>query len=236
MKKKNLLPFNIQFFAEGDAGGESSEKPGADGGEGSGSGTGEGSNGGEGSGSGSAEKTFTQDQVTQMMAREKRQGRSAALKDLGFKSEKEAKDAIKLLNVLLDSQKTPEDKASEKAKGALDEKEAAERRATAAENKLSCLMAGVNNDSIDDALAIALLKVTEEKNLDKVLSEMKKEKKYASFFGGGSEGGEGTGSTPGHSKGGSGSNSPSAGDYGKRLAESYTPAKAQKKSSFFMED
>lgn len=231
MKKKLLVPLNIQFFAEGD-GADTSDEPSAGGGESSGSETGGDTNGGTAEGE---EKTFTQAQVTAMMAREKKQGKNSVIKELGFKSEKEAKDAIRLLNVLLDSQKTPEEKAKDQAGKANDEKEEAERRATAAENKLACLMAGVNNDSVDDVLAIALLKVTEEKSLENVLEDMKKEKKYSSFFGEGSGSTSGTGSTPGHSRGNGGSGD-SVGDYGKRLAQSSIAANAtNKKSSFFTE-
>ena len=48
-------------------------------------------------------------------------------------------------------------------------------RAAAAEAKLACVTAGVQKDSIDDVLAIAAAKVTDDKNLDAVLEEMKKE-------------------------------------------------------------
>lgn len=235
MRKKNLLPFNIQFFADGE--GDPSGEPGAGGENDPGNGNSNDNKNSSGeSGDGSeTQKTFTQEQVTAMMAREKRQGRNAVIKDLGFKSENEAKNAFKLLSALLDSQKTPEDKAKDGENAAKDKENEALRRAEAAENKLACLMAGVNNDSIEDALAIALLKVTEEKPIDKVLAEMKKEKRYSSFFGEDSPSGSGTGSKPGHSKdGGSGG---SAGDYGKSLAEaSITSGPAKKKSSYFMED
>lgn len=239
MKRKSLVPFNLQFFAEGEGEGEPSVTPGGEGeksgSEGEGS-TAEGGAGTKDTKEGTAEKTFTQSQVTAMMTREKNQGKKAAIKDLGFKSESEAKQAIKLLNALLDSQKSPEDKAKEGTTKANDEKDEAIRRAEAAENKLACVMAGVSNDSVDDVLAIALLKVTDDKPIDKVLAEMKKEKRYSSFFGSAS-GDSGTGENPGHSKGSNtGGN---AGNYGKRLAQSFSTADSsggKKKSAFFMED
>lgn len=233
MRKKNLFPFNLQFFAEG-GGEETSGEPGSEVAENSGSGGDNSQNGGDDLGDGK-QKTFTQEQVSAMMAREKRQGKNAIIKDLGFKSEGEAKQAIKLLNALLESQKTPEDKVKDAENKAEDKTMEALRRAEAAENKLACVMAGVNNDSVEDVLAIALLKVTDDKPIEKVLAEMKKEKRYSSFFGDGSASGSGTGTSPGHSRG-SGNGGGADGDYGKMLAQSsIAAASAGKKSSFFME-
>lgn len=229
MKRVKGLRYNLQFFGESDGGeGASGNESGTE------------DNGGEaGSGSGGdsgnkQERTFTQEEVNKMMAREKKQGKSSVLKSLGFKSEEEAQNAVKMLNTLLDLQKTPEDKANDKATKAEDEKKDAERRATAAENKLSCLMAGVDKDSVEDALAIALLKVSDDKSLDKVLEEMKKEKKYSSFFGGGGDGSDsGTGTRPGHSNTGGRSNEP--GQFGRDLVKQQKNP-AVKKSSYFKED
>lgn len=232
MKRKNLIPFNIQFFAEGGENTDPSETPGEEGGEDSGSKDAGSDTNNKNSGKESPERTFTQTEVTAMMAREKNQGKKSAIKDLGFKSESEAKQAIKLLNALLDSQKSPEDKAKEGTNKANDEKNDAIRRAEAAENKLACVMAGVSNDSVDDVLAIALLKVTDDKPIDKVLAEMKKEKRYSSFFGSAS-GDSGTGTNPGHSKNGNNNET----DFGKSLAEYVNSSSgSKKKSAFFEED
>lgn len=238
MKRKSLVPFNLQFFAEGS--GNESEGEGEnntpDTGDGGKSNTGEANDSDGKQKDKPAGKTFTQDEVNTMMSREKKQGRSAAIKELGFKSESEAKQAIKLLNALLDSQKSSEDKEKEGKNKANEEKDEAIRRAEAAENKLACVMAGVSNDAVEDVLAIALLKVTDDKPIDKVLAEMKKEKRYSSFFGSAS-GDSGTGENPGHSKGGNTGGNVS--DYGKRLAQSFSAADSsggKKKSAFFMED
>lgn len=237
MKRKHLIPYNIQFFAEsGDAGADGGDGADTDVKDGSNdaSGTGNDSSGGSGSGGdGKGEKTFTQAEVNKMMTREKREGKKSILSSLGFKTEEDAKKAVSLLNALMDSQKTDADKANDKAKGAEAEKDDAVKRAEAAENKLACVMAGVNKDSVEDVLAIALLKVTEDKNLDKVLEEMKKEKRYGSFFGiGDDSNGSGTGTSPGHS--GSGKGKDSKGDYGKMIADSISVD--SKKSHFFGED
>lgn len=223
MKKKSVeqvLPLNLQFFAEGD---DDIDDPGT--GE-------EGDGDNDDQGGKSSDKTFTQAEVTAMMTREKKEGRKALLKQLGFKTEAEAKNAIVLYNALVESQKTDEDKVKEKEQTLESEKSDAEKRAELAENKLSCVMAGVKNDSVDDVLAIALLKVTEEKNLDTVLSEMKKESRYVGFFKeeGEGDGDNGTGSNPGHTKD-KGDDGDKKGSYGASLAKSQKPS--TKKKTYF---
>lgn len=223
MKKKSVeqvLPLNLQFFAEGD---DDIDDPGT--GE-------EGDGDNDDQGGKSSDKTFTQAEVTAMMTREKKEGRKALLKQLGFKTEAEAKNAIALYNALVESQKTDEDKVKEKEQTLESEKSDAEKRAELAENKLSCVMAGVKNDSVDDVLAIALLKVTEEKNLDTVLSEMKKESRYVGFFKEDGEGSndDGTGSEPGHSSGKKDSEG-KKGSYGASLAKSQQSS--NKKKTYF---
>lgn len=223
---KTLLPLNLQFFAEDDNPGndDSNAKDGSDD---SGSDNGEKedhANHGE-------EKKFTQEEVTRMMTREKNEGRKAAIKALGFSNEEEAKKAASLLKALLDSQKTDEEKANEEKNNAINQKSDAEKRASEAEAKLTCFLAGVNKDSIDDVLSIALPKVTDDKDLSKVLDEMKKNNRYSSFFEEGSDGKDskgGTGNPPGHS----GKKGEEKGGYGKRLATQTKPVE-KKKSNYF---
>ena len=208
MKKENLLPLNLQFFAEeGDNSGSSDNN------------ANDNQNNGNDGGSqndqtdNSGEKTFTQSQVSAMMTKEKNEGRKAMLKSLGFESEKDAKDAFALLNALKDSQKSAEEKAEDfKNKAAKDLSEA-NARANAAESKLTCLENGVNKESLADVLAIASSKISDDKDLNTVIKEMAKDKKYSSFFTNANP--SGTGSNPGHS----GSSSEELGDYGKKLAE-----------------
>lgn len=176
-------------------------------------------------------KTFTQEQVTAMMAKEKKEGRKAMLKKLGFANEAEASKAMKAYRAIMNSQKTEEELEAEKNKGLEGEKSEAEKRAQAAEDKLSCVMAGVRKDSIDDALAVAKLKVTDEKTLDKVLADMKKESRYAGFFkedDGADDDEEGTGSEPGHTKK---KGKPKKGSYGANLAKGLN--KGEQKKTYF---
>lgn len=228
MKNRELkgLPFNLQFFAEenGDEGQNGDGQ--ANGDEGS-----KGNENGSGEQNKNAEKTFTQQQVNDMMAKEKKQGKQAMLNALGFKSEQEAKDSINLLKALQESQKSEEQKQEEAKKAALEDKEKAEQRAILAESKLTCIENGVNKESVEDVLTIAMSKVSDDKTLESVIADMKKEKRYTSFFVDENEGGSnGTGTTPSHSS----SKKQNEDDYGKKLAERYNAKQSgDTKSKFF---
>lgn len=226
MKKQlheGIPNLNLQFFAEGE-GSEGSN------GEGDNNSSQESNNGaGDQSqqGGNSGEKTFTQDDVNAIGAREKNQGKNSILKLFGCTDEKTAKAEAEEFKKWKETQKTDEQKRAEAEQQLKNSAAESEKRATAAENKLTLLTAGVTKESLDDALAIALLKVTEEKPLDKVLEEMKKEPRYAGFFGEGSSNG-GTGSSADHTKGGQNNN----GNIGERLAKNRL-ASASPKSNFF---
>lgn len=223
--KKVFRGFNLQFFGDDGANGNGGSQQndgaaGQDGGQESNGNDGgnSGAQNGNGNGDGSEEKKFTQSEVSKMMTREKQQGKQSVLNALGFKTEKDAKDALNLLKALQDSQKSEEEKVEEAKNTAIQEKAEAEKRAEMAEAKLACIVNGADKDSIDDVLTIALTRVTDDKDLEAVIGEMKKQAKYSSFFASKPDGNDGTGNTPGNSN--EGGNSGSA-DYGKQVAEKY---------------
>lgn len=230
MKDEHKLPYNIQFFADGE--GTSDQATGTDGGEQSNTDTGD-----QGQENKDTGKTFTQAELSAVAVTEKKQGKNVILKLFGCEDEKTAKEQAVAFKKWQEDQKTAEQKQHDSEK----DKVAAEARAVAAENKLTCISAGVNLDSLEDALAIAAPKVTGEKDLKAVLDEMREQKKYEGFFAasGSSEGDddedddedddgeEGTGSAPGHNKKSDATQS----SLGKRLAESQRGA--IKKSTYF---
>lgn len=216
MKKelKEMLPLNLQFFAEGgdddgsgSAGGDDDNNAGAD---------------DNGSDNNNSTKTFTQEEVNSISANEKRQGKASVLKALGVKSEAEAKKIIDAYNAMMNISNQSGNNSGED-----DKQSEAEERALKAEQKLSAVMAGVDASSIDDVIAIATLKVTDDKDLDTVLKEMKEDKRYSSFFGT-SGNGAGTGSGVEH---GNSSKGAKVGDFGRKLAEAR--ASSTSKSSYF---
>lgn len=227
MEKKNLenlFPLNLQYFAEDDDNGGTGEN-----GNGGNSNEDQNSNGNSGD-----EKTFTQSQVNNMMAKEKNEGRRAMLKALGFSSEEEAKKAIEIYNSFSKLGKSDGEINKDDVDKANKAKDESISRAETAEFKLACYESGVNKDYIDDVLTIAKTKLTDGKDFDAVLKEMKKDKKYSMFFSTNNDSGaNGTGSQPGHS-GSGGSKKEEAGSYGKSLAERTNGSKGQeKKSNYF---
>lgn len=133
---------------------------------------------GNSSNNNSGEKTFTQSQVNSMMSREKKQGRDAAYRELGINPKD--KNMIGLIKSFMDSQKTEEQKAEE-LKSENDAKVAeAERRAIIAEAKAEAMLLGVNKEYIDDVIALAMTKLTDDTDIKSVLEDLKK--KYSVWF------------------------------------------------------
>ena len=124
-------------------------------------------------------KTFTQEQVNKMMTREKNQGRSAALKELGI----DPKDSkmVAMVKALIESQKTDEQKAAEKDAENQTKMNEAERRAQIAEAKAEAMMLGVKTQYVDDVVTLALAKMTEDSDLKTIIGEFKT--KYPVWFG-----------------------------------------------------
>ena len=177
---------------------------------------------------GEPEKKFTQEDMTRTATREKKQGRKSAFKEMGFKDEKEAKAELEEFRKWKESQLTDEQKQQKQIDDANNSKSDAEKRAQDAEEKLAVVIAGVRKDSIDDVLAIARGRVTDEKTLDDVLEEMKKADRYKSFFADeDAPGSNGTGGNLGHGKGRSKTE-----NIGERLAKKAS-GNSPKKSSYF---
>lgn len=180
------------------------------------------------------EKKFTQADMTATAAKEKKQGRAAAFREMGFKSEKEAKAQLEAFRKYQESQLTPEQKTAAQIQQANDDKSDAEKRAEAAENKLAAIQAGVKKDAVDDAVAIAMMKVEDGKSLEDVLGEMKTQPRYKGFFDGSDDGDDnggkgGTGTSVRHK-----SSKKDEDGIGKRLGQAQVNGNgATKKSSYF---
>lgn len=148
-------------------------------------------------------RTFSQDQVTRMMTREKNQGRNAALKELGI----DPKDTkmIATVKALIEAQKSDEQKKIEQEQKANSELDEANRRVAIAEAKAEAMQLGVKPQFVDDAITLAMAKVTDDTDLKTVLGEFKQ--KYPVWFESddddkNSTGKKGTGSSVKDQKGG----------------------------------
>lgn len=123
-----------------------------------------------------SEKTFTQAQVTSMMAKEKKQGRAAALRELGIDPNDEK--AVKMVQALFASQKDDSGEVS----GGIDAKVAeAEAKAARAECKAEAMVLGAKAEYVDDVIVLAMAKMDEDSDFKTIIGEIKT--KYPTFFG-----------------------------------------------------
>lgn len=211
MLKESLFNrIGLQFFAadgaEGGAGGEGGDQN---------------DQGGQG-----GAKTFTQEDVNRMMASEKRSARSALLKELGYEV-KDGKftETITSIKRVLDAGKTQQQLDQEAANKAKTDLVAEQSKTNALQAKLDVLTAGVKPGFVDDAIAMLIPQVTEQKPLSKLLEEYKT--KYPAWFGESSDqDSDGTGSFTRNNRNKGGNTQ----GLGKRLAESN---KSAAKSSYF---
>lgn len=127
------------------------------------------------------ERTFTQEEVNRMMAREKKQGRAALLKELGYEDEKAAINASKSYNAWLQAQKSDDEKAA-------DEKAANDRalleaqtKAELSEAKVEAMMLGCQPAYVEDVIALAVAKKTDDGDFKTIIGDLKK--KYPVWFG-----------------------------------------------------
>jgi len=113
------------------------------------------------------ERTFTQEEVNRMMAKEKRQGKSSVYKELGI--DPNDKKSLAMIKALVNSQKD-DDENDQNSTSELDE---ANHRAMVAEAKAEAMMIGILPKYVEDVVSLALPKVTEEKDLKSVMKELK---------------------------------------------------------------
>lgn len=228
---------NVNTNAQGEgANGDANDptKAAASGASGSGSdaaGDGDENNSGEGDDSSQGGRTFTQDEVSKMMAREKKQGRNAVYNELGINPND--RRMIKMIKSLVATQKQEdEDGDGETVDVKLQE---AEHRAAMAELKANILAQNVSSQFVDDAVTLVSTRLETEEGLDanSAISDLKK--KYPAWFTDtGSEEDQkakrGTGSSIGAMANQAGKNgSDEQASFGKRLAAS---RKASSKSGF----
>lgn len=180
--EKEMFKIPMQYFAEDD---KDDDKADGDGGTNNGSNdssndgnNNDGNKNSAGSKEGEKkEKTFSQEQVNRMMAKEKNQGRNAVYNELGI-NPKDAKQ-IESVKAYLESQKTDAQKEAEKQIAADTAVKEAEERAKLAEAKAEAMMLGIKPQFVEDAVTLALSK-SDDRDIKSVLSEFKT--KYPVWF------------------------------------------------------
>lgn len=129
-------------------------------------------------------KTYTNAELQKMMAKEKKQGKSAGktelLKELGIENLDDFKANLEKFKKYQESQKSEAEKANEKINKATNDKTAAEKRAEIAEAKVEAMKNGVNPKYVDDVITLALAKKQDGEDLSDVIEGMKETHKI--FF------------------------------------------------------
>ena len=192
---------------------------------------GAGGTGGTGGESGK-EKTFTQEELNAIAAREKRQGASSILKNLGFEKEEDAKAFIEKYRQEEDAKKDDLKKATEAVDTEKAAKEAAEKKAELLEKKFKVVAMGVAADKAEDIVVLATSKMVDNKSFDDALAEIKVA--YPTLFEATEDNkNKGTGGGGNHPRKQSGKED-EKGSIGKRLAEQRKTSGSQtKKKSYF---
>lgn len=124
-------------------------------------------------------KTFTQDEVTGLVAKESRKAQEKIFKDLGFENFKSAKEGLQQLKEWKDSQKSEAEKQSEALAAKEKELENALLDKKNLEAKLSALILGVNAESVDDVITLSARLVSDEVSIEDAIGQVLQ--KYPQF-------------------------------------------------------
>ena len=103
-----------------------------------------------------AAKTFSQEDVNNLIAKESKNAVEKILKDLGVQDAKSAKEGLAKLKEMQDAQKSESEKLAESLKATEAAKNEAEAKANAAEAKFAAIAAGVPVDKADKVVKLAM--------------------------------------------------------------------------------
>lgn len=117
-------------------------------------------------------RTFSQEEVNGLVAKESKKAQEQIFKSLGFEDIKSAKEGFEKLKAWEDSQKSESEKSAE----ALNAKEQELAKALS-DNKtlsaqLSALKQGVDADSVDDVIALSERLVSDEVSIDDAIKQI----------------------------------------------------------------
>nr|DAP26697.1 MAG TPA: Major capsid protein [Caudoviricetes sp.] len=122
-----------------------------------------------------SEKTFTQSEVNKMMSREKKQGRFALLKELGFKNVDDAKNFYNKYKPQEDASKTDEQKQNE----VNSQNTELQSKLATAQAQVAAMKFGAKSEYVDDVITLALAKLDDENDdLNEIFGEIKTKHSY----------------------------------------------------------
>lgn len=117
-------------------------------------------------------KTFTQDDVSGIVAKEAKKAQEKLLKQLGVEDFNSAKEGLAKLKEYQDAQKTESEKQAEKLKRLEESYNATSSENESLKAQLSALKAGVNAESINDVVVLAKTLVNDEVDMDTAIGQV----------------------------------------------------------------
>ncbi len=142
--------------------------------------TGNEGNGGSGATGGSGQdkspKTFTQEEVNSLIARETKKTQEKFLKDIGFTDFKSANEGMKQYREYLDNTKTEQQKSTELIKSLQTELDTLKKSNTVSSLELKVLKAGINPEYASDFTILLMNSGIDD--TDKAIESLKVKHKY----------------------------------------------------------
>ena len=127
----------------------------------------------------SGETTFTQEQVNGIASKEAKKAQEKLLRDLGVEDFESAKDGLAKFKEYQDAQKTDVERQQEALQQAKERESkfnedisAKDKEIASLNAKITALGLGVNNESIDDVIALAERNVNEEVTIEDAIKSV----------------------------------------------------------------
>ncbi|UTH10787.1 hypothetical protein [Macrococcoides canis] len=157
---KDLLKLNLQFFSE--TGGN--QEPNND--------NPEGQSNDNDTKPNETEKTFTQQDVNNIAAKEAKSAQEKLLKELGIEDFNSAKEGLQKFQEWQDAQKTDAEKKDEQLNQLTDTNTSLQAENNTLKAQLSAMKQGVNSESIEDVVALAERQVSDDVTLDDAIKSV----------------------------------------------------------------
>jgi hypothetical protein len=156
----------LQHFAEGGEGGN-----GGDGGQ-AGAGEGAASQGGEGQQGQGEVKTFTQDDVNNIVAKEAKKAQEKLLKQLGIEDFNSAKEGLQKFKEWQESQKTEAQKQAERLQELENNFNTVNEENASLKAQIAAMKAGVHADYVEDVVILAQRLVNDDTTIDDAIAKV----------------------------------------------------------------
>lgn len=127
-----------------------------------------------------SEKTFTQEQVNGIVTKESRSAIEKTLKELGFDDFENAKDGVEAYKEWQKSQMSEQERIASELEEIKTEKTTVESQLADLQAENTALKVGVIADSVEDVVALAKVKVSDEKDIETAIKEVVE--KYPNFL------------------------------------------------------